>query len=63
MSLLNKHLFRNTSDDRYATLFYAIYDSDAKTLTYTNAGHLAPIFHARRIGPGARSRWNRRRNV
>src|ERR1700733_1215631 len=40
----NKHLFRNTSDDRYATLFYAIYDSDAKTLTYTNAGHLAPIF-------------------
>jgi sigma-B regulation protein RsbU (phosphoserine phosphatase) len=41
---LNKHLFRNTSDDRYATLFYAIYNSDAKTLTYTNAGHLAPIF-------------------
>ena len=41
---LNKHLFRNTSDDRYATLFYAIYDSEAKTLTYTNAGHLAPIF-------------------
>jgi sigma-B regulation protein RsbU (phosphoserine phosphatase) len=44
VSLLNKHLFRNTSDDRYATLFYAIYDSAAKTLTYTNAGHLAPIF-------------------
>jgi sigma-B regulation protein RsbU (phosphoserine phosphatase) len=44
VSQLNKHLFRNTSDDRYATLFYAIYDSDAKTLTYTNAGHLAPIF-------------------
>ncbi len=44
VSLLNKHLFRNTSDDRYATLFYAVYDSEAKTLTYTNAGHLAPIF-------------------
>ncbi len=41
---LNQHLFRNTSDDRYATLFYAVYDADAKTLTYTNAGHLAPIF-------------------
>ena len=41
---LNHHLFRNTSDDRYATLFYAVYDSAAKTLTYTNAGHLAPIF-------------------
>jgi phosphoserine phosphatase RsbU/P len=44
VSRLNTHLFRNTSDDRYATLFYAVYDSDAKTLTYTNAGHLAPIF-------------------
>ena len=41
---LNQHLFRNTSEDRYATLFYAIYDSAAKTLTYTNAGHLSPIF-------------------
>jgi sigma-B regulation protein RsbU (phosphoserine phosphatase) len=44
VSRLNKHLFRNTSDDRYATLFYAVYDAEAKTLTYTNAGHLAPIF-------------------
>jgi sigma-B regulation protein RsbU (phosphoserine phosphatase) len=44
VSRLNRHLFKNTSDDRYATLFYAIYDSEAKTLTYTNAGHLPPIF-------------------
>jgi sigma-B regulation protein RsbU (phosphoserine phosphatase) len=41
---LNQHLFKNTSDDRYATLFYAVYDATAKTLTYTNAGHLAPVF-------------------
>ena len=41
---LNQHLFKNTSDDRYATLFYAVYDAAAKTLTYTNAGHLAPVF-------------------
>jgi len=41
---LNQHLFRNTSNDRYATFFYGVYDSDAKTLTYTNAGHLAPFF-------------------
>ena len=41
---LNQHLFMNTSDDRYATLFYAVYDASAKTLTYTNAGHLAPLF-------------------
>ncbi len=44
VSRLNAHLFKNTSDDRYATLFYAVYDSEAKTLTYTNAGHLAPFF-------------------
>ncbi|MGH9716071.1 MAG: PP2C family protein-serine/threonine phosphatase [Candidatus Acidiferrales bacterium] len=44
VSRLNRHLFKNTSDDRYATLFYAIYDSEDKTLTYTNAGHLPPFF-------------------
>jgi phosphoserine phosphatase RsbU/P len=43
VSRVNTHLFVNTSDDRYATLFYAVYDAQAKTLTYTNAGHLAPI--------------------
>ena len=43
ISRVNAHLFRNTSEDRYATLFYTVYDSDAKTLTYTNAGHLAPL--------------------
>jgi len=41
---LNRHLFLNTSDDRYATLFYAEYDSAARTLCYTNAGHCAPFF-------------------
>jgi sigma-B regulation protein RsbU (phosphoserine phosphatase) len=44
VTLLNAHLFRNTSDDRYATFFYATYDSETHTLTYTNAGHLAPFF-------------------
>jgi phosphoserine phosphatase RsbU/P len=41
---LNNHLFRNTSDDRYATFFYAVYDAREGVLTYTNAGHLAPFF-------------------
>jgi sigma-B regulation protein RsbU (phosphoserine phosphatase) len=41
---LNDHVFKNTSDDRYATFFYGVYDSDARTLTYTNAGHLPPFF-------------------
>jgi sigma-B regulation protein RsbU (phosphoserine phosphatase) len=47
---LNTLLFKNTSDDRYATFFYAVYDSDEKKLTYTNAGHLAPFFvHAGKV--------------
>jgi len=41
---LNAGMFKNTSDDRYATFFYGVYDAGAKTLTYTNAGHLAPFF-------------------
>ena len=37
---LNKHLVRNTGDDRFATFFIAVYDSSTRTLRYTNAGHL-----------------------
>jgi sigma-B regulation protein RsbU (phosphoserine phosphatase) len=37
---LNKHLVRNTGDDRFATFFLAIYDTEARKLRYTNAGHL-----------------------
>jgi phosphoserine phosphatase RsbU/P len=43
VSRLNKHLVRNTGDDRFATFFIAIYDSATRTLRYTNAGHL-PAF-------------------
>jgi sigma-B regulation protein RsbU (phosphoserine phosphatase) len=43
VSELNDYLFKNTSDDRYATFFYATYDSETHTLTYTNAGHLPPF--------------------
>ncbi|MGD1210767.1 MAG: SpoIIE family protein phosphatase [Candidatus Acidiferrales bacterium] len=43
VSRVNRQLFVSTSDDRYATLLYAVYDSETKTLTYTNAGHLAPF--------------------
>jgi sigma-B regulation protein RsbU (phosphoserine phosphatase) len=37
---LNKHLVRNTADDRFATFFIAVYDSATRKLRYTNAGHL-----------------------
>jgi sigma-B regulation protein RsbU (phosphoserine phosphatase) len=37
---LNKHLFYNTGDDRFATFFIAVYDCATRALRYTNAGHL-----------------------
>ena len=37
---LNKHLVRNTGDDRFATFFIGVYDSATRNLRYTNAGHL-----------------------
>jgi sigma-B regulation protein RsbU (phosphoserine phosphatase) len=37
---LNRHLVRNTADDRFATFFIAVYDSETRLLRYTNAGHL-----------------------
>jgi phosphoserine phosphatase RsbU/P len=43
---VNQHLFHNTSDDRYATFFYAVYDTATRILSYTNAGHLPPFFLA-----------------
>jgi sigma-B regulation protein RsbU (phosphoserine phosphatase) len=44
ISHLNAHLFRNTSDERYATCFLAVYDAKTRLLTYTNAGHLPPLY-------------------
>jgi phosphoserine phosphatase RsbU/P len=40
VSRLNKHLVRNTGDDRFATFFIAVYESSSRVLRYTNAGHL-----------------------
>jgi serine phosphatase RsbU (regulator of sigma subunit) len=41
---LNRHLFLSTSEERYATLFLAIYDTRTRRLSYTNAGHLPPFY-------------------
>lgn len=41
--LLNRHLFRSTQPEKYATLFLGFYDGDHRRLTYANGGHLAPI--------------------
>jgi sigma-B regulation protein RsbU (phosphoserine phosphatase) len=43
VSRLNKLLYANTSPEKYATFYFALYDEMSQTLTYTNAGHLQPI--------------------
>jgi len=43
---LNRHLYLHTSEERYATLFLAIYDARNRQLSYTNAGHVAPLYLA-----------------
>jgi phosphoserine phosphatase RsbU/P len=40
---LNQHLYRSTAADRFATLFYGVYDVQTHRLEYTNAGHPAPL--------------------
>jgi phosphoserine phosphatase RsbU/P len=37
---LNKHLVRNTGEDRFATFLVVVYDMETRKLRYTNAGHL-----------------------
>lgn len=43
LSLLNRHLYRSTQPEKYATLFLAHYDSKSAQLTYSNAGQLPPL--------------------
>ncbi|HWC00037.1 MAG TPA: PP2C family protein-serine/threonine phosphatase, partial [Bryobacteraceae bacterium] len=43
VSLLNKQLYANTSPEKYATFYFALYDEETGVLSYTNAGHLPPI--------------------
>ena len=40
---LNELLHRSTSDSRYATLFFALYDGRDRVMTYSNAGHYPPL--------------------
>ncbi|HEY7307508.1 MAG TPA: SpoIIE family protein phosphatase [Bryobacteraceae bacterium] len=43
VSQLNRQVFANTSPEKYATFFFALFDEVSRTLTYTNAGHLSPL--------------------
>jgi sigma-B regulation protein RsbU (phosphoserine phosphatase) len=43
MLMLNRHLYRSTQQEKYATLFLAHYDGLSRRLVYTNGGHLPPL--------------------
>jgi len=43
VSNLNRQLYATTAPEKYATFYFALYDESTCVLTYTNAGHLAPI--------------------
>ena len=43
VTAVNRQLHASSPTDRYATLFYAIFDEHARTLQYVNAGHNPPI--------------------
>ncbi len=43
LALLNRHLYRSTQPEKYATLFLAYYDVASTRLTYSNAGQLPPL--------------------
>jgi sigma-B regulation protein RsbU (phosphoserine phosphatase) len=43
VSVLNKQLYATTAPEKYATFYFALYEETTHALTYTNAGHLAPM--------------------
>ncbi len=43
VAVLNRQLYANTSPEKYATFYFGLYNENDSMLTYTNAGHLAPI--------------------
>lgn len=43
MRLLNRHLYRSTQPEKYATLFLAHLEVETRQLTYANGGQLPPL--------------------
>jgi len=65
---INRHFFQSTAAERYATLFYGLYDDRARRVRYVNCAHNPPmLLHAsgemERLAAtavmlGAFDRWN-----
>ncbi len=43
LALLNRHLYRSTPPEKYATLFLGHYEGTQSRLTYSNGGQLPPL--------------------
>lgn len=43
MGLLNRHIYRSTQAEKYATLFLGHYDATTRVLRYSNGGQLPPL--------------------
>lgn len=43
VSKLNLQIYAHTAPEKFATLFFALFDEKSRTLIYTNAGHLSPL--------------------
>jgi len=41
--VVNHRVYNSSSSDRYATLFYGVFDRSARILRYVNAGHNPPV--------------------
>jgi len=43
LAVVNRQVHASSLDDRYATLFYGVFDGSTRTLRYVNAGHNPPV--------------------
>jgi sigma-B regulation protein RsbU (phosphoserine phosphatase) len=65
---VNRLFFESTSSERFATLFFGVYNDRTRRLRYVNCGHNAPLLlrstgETERLGPtatmlGAFAKWN-----
>ncbi len=43
LARVNRLLYETSAPDRFATMFYCVYDPATRVLSYANAGHVAPL--------------------
>jgi sigma-B regulation protein RsbU (phosphoserine phosphatase) len=43
LEAINRHFYDSTAAERFATLFFGIYDDRTRRLRYVNCGHVAPL--------------------